>query len=327
VTSPADPPSNSGAGEGAGVLTGDAFDLVSGLSDSSVDLVVTSPPYWGLRSYGIPNEEDVLKSWEDAGCSPERVPPYDWYRLAGGALGAEPYPDWYVQHLVEFFNKCRPKLKDGGSVWVNLGDTYFARWSSVRDTGRQGFDSPRGRRRTPSGGYLQDKQLLLVPARFAIAMQHSGWILRNDLVWAKSSVIPRPEQDRLRLSHEHWFHFVLRPRSGRAQYFYDLSAAEDGALDVVNCRPTQSNEGHSATFPPALVRPRIATSCPPDGLVLDPFCGTGTTLVEAINLGRRAIGFELIDSYAQLSRHAVESRRFGSADSLSFNAFDSGGAT
>jgi site-specific DNA-methyltransferase (cytosine-N4-specific) len=293
------------AAAAAGVLAGDAFDLVKDLGESSVDVILTSPPYWGLRSYGIPHDVDVLSIWEASGCSSDRVPPYDWYRDAGGALGAEPYPQWYIEHLVEFFGRCKRALKDGGSLWVNLGDTYFARWSSIRDGGRQGYLASRGRRRTPSGGYLRDKQLLLIPARFAISMQESGWILRNDLIWSKPIVMPRPERDRLRLSHEHWFHFVKRPRTGRASYYYDLSEAEEGALDVVAYRPAQNNEGHSATFPADLVRPRIASTCPVGGLVVDPFCGTGTTMVEAIRLGRRGIGFELQGSFARAARKAL----------------------
>lgn len=161
------------------VLHGDAFDLIEDMGKQTIDLVLTSPPYWGLRSYGLEFRDDVLAQWKQAGNAPETPPSYDWYREAGGILGLEPYPQWYIAHLVQFFAKARSKLKQSGSLWVNLGDTYFARWSSIRDEGRQGFNSRRIRRRTPTGGYLRDKQLLLVPARFAIAMQEAGWILRN----------------------------------------------------------------------------------------------------------------------------------------------------
>jgi DNA modification methylase len=187
-------------------------------------------------------------------------------------------------------------------VWVNLGDTYFARWSSIRDEGRQGFVDNRKRRRTPSGGILIDKQLLMVPARFAIAMQDAGWIIRNDLIWAKSSVIPGPKRDRLRLSHEHWFHFVRRPVRGRATYYYKLDECEEGKLDVVVSAPSRGRSGHSATFPAEIIRPRIASCCPPDGTVLDPFCGSGTALCEALGLGRRALGFELSPRYASAAQ-------------------------
>src|SRR5258706_420052 len=92
--------------------------------------------------------------------------------------------------------------KKRGSLWINVGDTYFARWSSIRDAGRQGLGgNPRQRRRVPMGGYLQEKQLLLIPARFAIGMQAEQWILRNDLIWYKPNVPPRPEKERLKLAH------------------------------------------------------------------------------------------------------------------------------
>ena len=284
---------------------GDAFDLIRELDDASVDLILTSPPYWGLRSYGLEHRDDVLNQWLDAGCSSDRHPPYEWYRGAGGVLGLEPFPDWYVAHLVEFFNRARRTLKQTASLWVNLGDTYFARWGSIRDNGRQGMNGGRRRRRTPSGGYLHDKQLLQLPARFAIAMEDAGWILRNDLIWSKPNVMPRPEADRLRLSHEHWFHFVLRNPRGRPSYYYDLDGCEEGALDVVSCPSASGNGGHSATFPPELIRPRILSSCPRGGLMLDPFCGTGRALTEAVAVGRRALGFELSETYTEISEASV----------------------
>lgn len=286
----------------ADVLQGDAFDLVNCLEDGEVDLVLTSPPYWGLRSYGLEWREDVLQQWQVAGNVDEAPPPYEWYRNAGGILGLEPFPHWYVAHLVEFFGKVRSKLRQSGNVWVNLGDTYFSRWSSIRDEGRQGFNEGRTRRRTPSRGYLRDKQLLLVPARFAIAMQEAGWILRNDLIWSKPNVMPRPESDRLRLSHEHWFHFVLRNPRGRPRYYYDLGACETGARDVVAGLVKSGGGHHSATFPSTLVRPRIVSSCRSGGLVVDPFCGSGRALVEAMKTDRRAVGFELSERFAELAR-------------------------
>lgn len=289
----------------ATVQLGDAFDLIDGIGEQEVDLVLTSPPYWGLRSYGLEYRDDVLAQWEREGNYPDVAPTYHWYRGAGGILGLEPYPQWYVAHLVEFFAKVRTKLKQSGSMWINLGDTYFARWSSIRDEGRQGYNGRRTRRRTPAGGFLQDKQLLLVPARFAIAMQEAGWILRNDLIWSKPNIMPRPESDRLRSSHEHWFHFVHRNPRGRARYFYDLEQCEDGTRDVVTVAACSGGGQHSATFPPRLVRPRILSSCPQGGLMIDPFCGSGRSIVEALKLERRAVGFELSGSYADLARANV----------------------
>ena len=285
------------------VRHGDAFDLLPALAAESVDLVITSPPYWGHRTYGATHNWKVLDAWKAAGGQVEQAPPYQWYRAHGGVLGLEPLPDWYVQHLVEILTLAGRALKPRGSMWINLGDTYFARWSSIRTNGRQGLgDQARLRRRTPMGGYRQEKQLLLVPARFAIAMQERRWILRNDLIWHKPNVPPRPEPDRLRLAHEHFFHFVKRPKEGRPKYYYSIDAVEPGAMDVVSCNVRPGQDGHSATFPVELIRPRIASSCPAGGTVLDPFCGTGRALSVASDLGRNAIGFELAKDFFDAAR-------------------------
>lgn len=248
------------------VIQGDAFDLFSTLGRNSVDLIITSPPYWGQRTYGLSHNWETLREWSRLGEPALSIPSYDWYRSHGGILGLEPIPDWYVSHLVEIFGVAERCLKPAGNLWINLGDTYFARWSSIREHGRQGLgQTTRERRRTPMGGYRQEKQLLLIPARFAIAMQEHRWILRNDLIWHKPNVPPRPESDRLRLSHEHFFHFVKRPKEGRAKYYYNTEHVERGGNDVVTQLVRAGQNGHSATFPPNLIRPRILSSCPPGG--------------------------------------------------------------
>lgn len=282
-----------------GVLFGDAFDLILGRAAGSVDLILTSPPYWGLRTYGLDHNWEIDREWHATGHDLVSAPSYQWYKAHGGVLGLEPYPEWYVAHLVEFFELARGVLKKSGSIWLNIGDTYFARWASIRDGGRQGLGNhARQRRRVPMGGYRQEKQLLMIPARFAIAMQNRRWILRNDLIWHKPNVPPRPERDRLRLAHEHFYHFVHRPKEGRAKYFYDISAVEAGETDVVTCNVRAGQDKHTATFPEDLITPRVLSSCPPGGLVLDPFCGTGRTLAVAQRHGRRALGFEVSPLFA-----------------------------
>lgn len=286
----------------------DAFDAAALLPPESVDLVITSPPYWGLRTYGLDHNWEIDREWKGLGHSIEEHPGYEWYRSHGGVLGLEPTHEWFVAHLAEFFHRLQRALKPRGSLWVNLGDTYFARWSSIRPDGRQGLGKDvRFRRRTPMGGVRQEKNLLLIPARFAIAMQERRWILRNDLIWFKPNVPPRSEDDRLRLAHEHFFHFVKRPKEGRADYHYDTSEVEPGALDVVTCTVKPGANGHSATFPVEIIRPRIRSSCPPGGVVLDPFCGTGRALVEAVNAGRRAIGFEVSPQFHTVALKSLES--------------------
>ena len=158
------------------------------------------------------------------------------------------------------------------------------------------------------GGYRQEKQLLLVPARFAIAMQDKRWILRNDVIWHKPNIPPRPETDRLRLSHEHFFHFVVRPTHGRARYYYDISETEGRSNDVITQNVRPGDNGHTATFPETLIRPRIRSSCPPGGTVLDPFCGTGRALAVAVASGRRAIGIDSSATYARVAADLVAKR-------------------
>ncbi len=293
------------------VVTADCYDVLPSLPVNTVDCVITSPPYWGLRTYGLDHHTDVLSEWKSMSSSKsvaiqERIvsaPGYDWYRQNGGVLGLEPYPEWFVLHLVEIFKRLRPSLKVSANLWVNLGDTYFARWSSIRPEGRQGLGKgERIRRRTPSGGWLHDKQLLMIPARFAIAMQSAGWILRNDLIWHKPDALPRPVGDRLRLTHEHFYHFVQRSQGRRPTYYYDSAGIETGAYDVVSVRTGRARDGHSAILPEALITPRITSSCPHGGLVLDPFCGTGSVLEAALKLGRRALGIEISEPYARAAR-------------------------
>ncbi|HEV2578274.1 MAG TPA: site-specific DNA-methyltransferase [Acidobacteriaceae bacterium] len=276
------------------LMQGDAFDLFQELAPGSVDLVITSPPYWGHREYGLGHNWDLFNDIPSVRKIGEVSPGYEWYRSNAGVLGLEPYPEWYITHLTEILDRAARSLKPTGSMIVNIGDTYFARWSSVRDAGRQGLsEEGRYRRKTPLGGFRQEKQLLLIPARFAIAMQSRGWILRNDIIWYKPNVTPRPEGDRLKLSHEHLLHFVRRASVGRPKYYFDSKAVADRHNDVLLVNVAPGENGHSATFPRDLIRPRILTCSPPSGVVLDPFSGTGRALEVALEEGRKAIGFEL----------------------------------
>jgi site-specific DNA-methyltransferase (adenine-specific) len=285
------------------VLHGDAFDLFPLLPANSIDLMITSPPYWGHREYGLNHSWELFNDISAAREFGAVTPGYDWYRSQGGTLGLEPYPEWYVGHLAEIFLRAMPALKSEGNLWVNVGDTYFARWSSIRNGGRQGLgDEQRFRRKTPMGGFRQEKQLLLIPSRFAIAMQDNGWILRNDVIWYKPNGTPRPEGDRLKLSHEHFFHFVRKPKEGRPAYFYRPEYAESRNNDVITVNVTQGEDGHTATFPHALIEPRILTSSPSNGRVLDPFCGTGRALEVAARLGRKVVGFDAQLDYVRITR-------------------------
>lgn len=288
------------------VMHGDAFDLFPMVGRGSVDLILTSPPYWGHREYGLNHNWSYFNDIPTVRAIGEVSPGYDWYRKMGGVLGLEPYPEWYVSHLLEIFANALACLKAGGSLWINIGDTYFARWASIRDGGRQGLgNNLRFRRKTPLGGARQEKQLLLIPSQFALAMQSKGWILRNDLIWFKPNATPRPEGDRLKNAHEHFFHFVKKPTSGRAKYYYDITSVEDRACDVVQVNVMSGEEGHTATFPTELIRPRILSSSPLGGLVLDPFCGTGRTLAVALSHGRNVLGFDNQAQYVKVANQKI----------------------
>lgn len=285
------------------VLRGDAYDLFDQVPRGSVDLLITSPPYWGHRDYGLDHNWELFNDIPSVRKIGPVTPGYEWYRANGGLLGLEPYPEWYVTHLVQILDKAATCLKAGGSMWINIGDTYFARWASIRDGGRQGLGSDeRRRRKTPLGDFRQEKQLLLIPARFAIAMQDRKWILRNDVIWHKPNAVPRPEGDRLKNAHEHFFHFVKKPSSGRATYYYNVAEVEPRASDVVTVNVAPGEGGHSATFPYDLIHPRIASSSPPGGKVLDPFCGTGRALEIARDLGRSVIGFDAQPTFANITK-------------------------
>jgi site-specific DNA-methyltransferase (cytosine-N4-specific) len=217
------------------VIPGDAYDLFGLLSAVSIDLIITSPPYWGHRDYELKHNWKLFNEISRVKKIGTKSPGYLWYRSQGGILGLEPYPEWYIAHLVEIFQRAVPCLKPEGNLWINLGDTYFARWSSIRNNGRQGFaDKDRKRRKTPMGGFRAEKQLLLIPSRFAIAMQEQKWILRNDLIWHKPNALPLRESDRLNLAHEHFFHFVKKPSYGRAKYYYNAAVLRSRQTDVVS---------------------------------------------------------------------------------------------
>lgn len=173
------------------LLIGDAAEQASTLDAGSVQTVVTSPPYFGLRDYGV-----------------------------DGQLGAESSPAEFVTNLVAVFEAIRPALANDGTLWVNLGDSYV----NAGGAGTQGATGQRSSRTfTASGrpprGDMPPKNLLGIPWRFAFAMQDAGWILRNDIIWAKPNGMPESVRDRFSTKHEHLFLFAKSP-----QYYFDLDA-------------------------------------------------------------------------------------------------------
>lgn len=280
---------------------GDAADVLSQLEAGSVDCIVTSPPYFGLRDYGV-----------------------------DGQLGAEDTPAAFVERLVEVFREARRVLADDGTLWLNLGDSYSSGTRRTYDTrsGKTGGRDVSANR--PVSG-LPGKNLLGIPWRVAFALQDDGWILRNDIIWAKPNGMPESVTDRLSTKHEHVFML-----SKRARYWFDLDPIREPhvsdplreganalrgqkAMRAVGPNSGSYSEGgrnpgdvwtlatqpfpgaHFATFPVALPERCILAGCKPGGTVLDPFSGSGTTGLAAAKHGRRYIGIDLNPDYLELS--------------------------
>jgi DNA modification methylase len=243
---------------------GDCRDIAVGLEPESIDTVVTSPPYFWQRDYDVP-----------------------------GQFGMEPTISGYVDNLVSSFEAIRPALKSTGTVFLNLGDTYYSA------KGRpHGVDAKHQRRRMSvlravdgPGLGLPRKSLIGIPWRVAIGMQDAGWTLRSDIIWTRNSGMPEPTaKDRPWRKFEHVFMFTKGPR-----YHFDRDGLgnEEDVWQIEPERNSMSRGVHYAPFPRALVRRCLAIGCPPGGTVLDPFAGGGTTLAVALDTGRRAVGIEL----------------------------------
>lgn len=259
------------------------------LPDGFVHCCVTSPPYWGLRDYGI-----------------------------DGQIGLEATPEEYVASMVEVFREVRRVLRDDGTLWLNLGDTYMGgRSGGVGNSSltsgcnhraaRAAWEAQGGRSHRVASG-LKRKDLVGIPWRVAFALQADGWWLRSDIVWHKTNPQPESVQDRPTRTHEYMF---LLSKSVR--YYYDADvikepAAGAGSVEQRNRRSvwTVSQQpysgAHFATFPPKLIEPCILAGCPAGGTVLDPFVGSGTAMYVAKELGRKGVGCDLNVDYLELAR-------------------------
>jgi len=255
----------------ARLLLGNAIDVLRTLPDESVDCCVTSPPYFGLRDYGIE-----------------------------GQYGTEATPSEYVQTMRQLFAEVRRVLTDGGTLWLNIGDSYYS--GKGASTGQDQKNPARrfGKRAVdgPSWG-LTRKNLIGIPWRVAFALQDDGWILRNEIVWHKPNAMPEAVADRLSTSHEKIFLFTRSIR-----YSFDLGEI---LVDGKNPRdvwtiPVRPYKGaHFAVFPIELPTRCIKSGCTPGGTVLDPFSGSGTTGQAALSLGRRYVGIDINPAYHRLA--------------------------
>ena len=308
------------------ILIGDCLASLRGLPDQSVHTCVTSPPYFGLRSY-LPADHPQ-KALE---------------------IGLDETPEAYVARLVEVFREVRRVLRDDGTLWLNLGDSYGsaggdiftgfnARYSGTGvDGGKQADIGASAKAAGVRNTGLRPKNLLGIPWRVAFALQADGWYLRQDIIWHKPNPMPESVTDRCTKAHEYLF---LLSKSAR--YFFDAEAIKERAVkgasgSTFNSGKTATHQmgrssdkdrqesetrnrrsvwtvtakpysgAHFATFPPDLIEPCILAGSPRGGTVLDPFGGSGTTAGVAIKHGRRAVLCELNEGYEQLIHARIRS--------------------
>jgi DNA modification methylase len=264
---------------------GDSLAILRDLPSGSVDCCVTSPPYFGLRDYGV-----------------------------DGQLGAESSPAEYVENMRALFAEVRRVLADDGTLWLNLGDSYSfgAKASRMPQHGKSdrrngGMGGQAGL--TKPGSDVPAKNLIGVPWRVAFAIQADGWILRNDIIWHKRGGLSEAITDRLAKRHEHVFMLSKAER-----YHFDLTPIREPLDTPGNGHPDGRNPGdvwsiatqpypgaHFAVMPSALAERCILAGCKPGGTVLDPFSGSGTTGLAAAKHGRRYVGIDLNAEYLDLS--------------------------
>ena len=263
------------------VCEGDALEILKQLPEQFCKVAVTSPPYWGLRDYGTPNQ-----------------------------LGSEDNLEDYIHRLVEIFREMRRVLADDGTFWLNIGDCYTSGDRTWRAPDKKSAARAMSYRApTPSG--MKPKDLVGVPWQVAVALRSDGWYLRSEIIWHKPNALPESVKDRPARAHEHIF---LLSKS--EQYYYDHLAVQEAALDgkarnrrtvwSVNTQPLK--EAHSATYPPALVEPCILAGSRPREIVLDPFFGSGTTGLVAAENQRFFVGIEVKSDYVAIAAKRLAER-------------------
>jgi len=306
------------------IIEGDCRERLRELPDESVQCCVTSPPYLGLRDYGV-----------------------------DGQIGLEPSVDEWVAELVGVFREVRRVLRSDGTLWLNVGDAYNTRqrgsdngWDKSRLTnpGRVQKMQRASLAPRPAYGDTKPKDLLGLPWLLAFALRSDGWWLREDIIWHKLTPMPESVSDRCTRSHEYLFRLTKS-----ARYYADQEAIREpqtaeSLADHRRRRPSARSNGtapdrgphdkglrqngvmtsgsrnrrsvwtvttqpypdaHFATFPPKLIEPCVLAGSRPDDLILDPFAGTGTTGLVALRHGRGFIGVELNPDYCELARNRI----------------------
>lgn len=275
------------------IINGDVREKIKEFKKNTIDCIITSPPYWRLKDYG--NEKQ---------------------------LGLEETPEEYIKELCDIFDECKRVLKKQGTLFVNLGDSYSGSNSNStigRKMGNEVKDIVLKKNKCVAKG----KSLVGIPSMFLIEMINRGWRLRNKIIWHKPNVIPESVKDRFTVDYEEIFFFVKR-----RYYYFDLQF-EEYKTDWIktfkkkNCLEKSSKDkgrqmrtvwsintqglkhNHFASFPEEIVERCMKAGCPKDGVVLDIFLGTGTTLLVAEKLGRNGIGIELNKEYIEIAKERL----------------------
>jgi len=311
------------------ILCGDAVEQLKSLPDESIDMCLTSPPYFSLRNYDV-----------------------------AGQIGQETTPDEYIDRLLAVFAEVHRVLKPEGTLWLNIGDAYAGSGQGA------GTKNPSAKQKSNRGmshmqveGFksklltVQDckrKDMIGIPWKLAFALRDAGWYLRQDIIWYKPNVMPEPVKDRCTKSYEHVFLLTksigyyfnsdairepcseasladfkrrktltnkgggkdsyegVRPDLCRSRADYYAKDGKRNARDVwqINTKPYKG--AHFATFPEELASRCVAAGCPEDGIVLDPFMGAGTTAVVAKQQGKHYIGIDLNQNYVALAEERIQ---------------------
>ena len=295
------------------IIQGDCREALKQIDAGSVHTCVTSPPYFGLRDYGG----------------------------GEGEIGSEQEVEEYIDAMVDVFREVRRCLRDDGTVWLNLGDSYMAQKNVAPPPQTIGGqrDMPTfipGNRREQKG--LKHKDLIGIPWRVAFALQADGWWLRQDIIWHKPNPMPESVTDRCTKAHEYIFllskksHYyfdneaikedakwerwgnqtVIKEQQGTASWIGSKTKEELAAMGKKNKRSvwtvnTKGYKGaHFAVYPKNLILPCILAGCPEGGTVLDPFTGSGTTAVVALENNRKFVGTELNPEYIKIAENRIK---------------------
>ena len=313
---------------GTKILIGNNMEKLKEIESESVDCIVSSPPYFGLRDYGVEGQFGLEETLED-----------------------------YIDKTVLLFEELRRVLKPQGTVWWNLGDSYASKSSAWGGRGKNSILNKTGledkqRRNTVVPDGLKAKDLMMIPSRVAIALSENGWYLRSEIIWHKPNPMPESVKDRPTSAHEKIYLFAKNKkyyydadairvpqkqdsiaRAGRN--YWDTNKVETGNYSIPNIESAKKlnqkvldtvAEGkipmankrnvwtvttkpfrgaHFAVFPPDLIEPCIKAGCPVGGTVLDPFGGSGTTGLVANNLGRDAVLIELNEDYVDIAKKRI----------------------